>query len=57
MTYTPGNEVPTTGIYWCSVCKLPAHFKEAQEFPACTNLCGRCHWELVEADPKHPSGH
>ena len=23
MNYRPGAPVPVTGIYWCTVCKLP----------------------------------
>ncbi len=48
MSYRPGATVPTTGIYWCSVCKLPEKFREGQEFPECRNMCGRGHWELVK---------
>ena len=48
MNYRPGVVVPVDGIYWCSVCKTPQKFEEKQEFPTCTNLCGKGHWELVE---------
>ena len=41
MTYRPGATVPATGIYWCSVCKLPAQFTAGQQFPECRNMCGR----------------
>lgn len=47
MTYNPGSPVPATGIYWCSVCKRPEHFREGEPFPACQNMCGRGRWELV----------
>ena len=48
MTHRPGATVPATGIYWCSVCKLPAQFTAGEQFPACKNMCGRGSWELVE---------
>ena len=48
MSYRPGVVVPVDGIYWCSVCKTPQKFEVKQEFPPCPNLCGKCHWELVE---------
>ncbi len=49
MTYKPGAKVPVTGIYWCSVCKAPARFRENDEFPECKNMCGRGRWELVRS--------
>ncbi len=49
MNHKPGTAVPTTGIYWCSLCKLPAAFKEGETFPSCRNKCGRGLWEFVEA--------
>ena len=52
MTYKPGIQVPATGIYWCSVCKRPERFTEAQEFPPCKNMCGRGRWEPVKMDEK-----
>ena len=45
--YRPGATVPDTGIYWCTVCKLPKQFTAGDEFPACTNMCGRGQWEAV----------
>lgn len=48
MNYHPGTEVPVTGIYWCTVCKLPARFAAGERFPACGNMCGRGLWKLVE---------
>jgi len=56
MNHKPGTTVPQTGIYWCTVCKLPQSFAAGQEFPACKNLCGRGHWQLVEQKgEKHPA--
>lgn len=43
-----GTEVPDTGIYWCTVCKTPDRFEQGATFHDCQNLCGKCHWELVE---------
>jgi hypothetical protein len=40
--------VPQSGIYWCTVCKTPASFKEGEIFPQCRNLCGKGYWEFVE---------
>lgn len=51
MTYKRGTEAPETGIYWCSVCKLPAPFQKGQPLPECKNKCGRGNWELVQAKP------
>lgn len=50
MTYKPGTKAPSTGIYWCSVCKRPERFTEGQDLPSCKNLCGRGRWELVRPD-------
>ncbi len=50
MTYQPGTKAPENGIYWCSVCKLPARFEKDQELPACRNKCGRGRWELVKTE-------
>jgi hypothetical protein len=47
MTYKPGTKVPETAIYWCSVCKLPSKFQAGEEFPECSNMCGKCRWEPV----------
>ena len=41
MSFQPGTEAPQTGIYWCSVCKLPVQFKAGEKMPTCKNLCGR----------------
>jgi hypothetical protein len=43
-----GTEVPESGIYWCTVCMTPDRFEKGRPFPDCRNLCGKCHWELVE---------
>jgi hypothetical protein len=48
MNHKPGTPAPATGIYWCSVCKTPAHFAEGDTLPECPNMCGRGLWELVE---------
>jgi hypothetical protein len=50
MTHRPGTTVPATGIYWCSVCKLPQRFNAEETFSDCPNMCGRGAWELVERD-------
>ncbi len=52
MNQRPGAVVPSTGIYWCTVCKTPERFLEGQQFPECRNLCGRGLWEKVEDDPE-----
>jgi len=41
MTHKPGTKAPSTGIYWCSVCKTPAQFTKDQDLPECRNKCGR----------------
>jgi phosphoglycolate phosphatase len=54
MNQRPGAAVPASGIYWCTVCKLPQTFTAGQQFPECPNMCGRGMWQLVEkldADP------
>jgi len=48
VTHHPGAAVPDSGIYWCTVCKLPAKFKAGDKFPECKNICGRGNWQLVE---------
>ena len=48
MNQRPGATVPVTGIYWCTVCKLPEEFTAGQPFPECKNMCGRGLWHLVE---------
>jgi hypothetical protein len=50
MAHQPGTEAPQTGIYWCSVCKLPVQFKAGEKLPTCKNLCGRGKWEFVRAE-------
>jgi hypothetical protein len=47
--------VPATGIYWCTVCKLPRPFTAGQQFSECQNMCGRGLWELVEK--QEPESH
>jgi hypothetical protein len=55
MNHHPGSEVPATGIYWCTVCKLPRKFSAGERFGECPNLCARGLWQLVERqDPKSP---
>ena len=56
MNYKPGAKVEKAGIYWCTVCKTPASFSAGQEFPGCQNMCGRGHWQLVEARPRPSAG-
>jgi hypothetical protein len=50
MAHEQGSEAPQTGIYWCSVCKLPVKFKAGETLPVCKNLCGRGKWEFVRAE-------
>jgi len=50
MKHKPGTETPVAGVYWCSVCKGPAHFDAGVVLPECPNFCGRGMWELVEKD-------
>ena len=50
MAHEAGSPAPQTGIYWCSVCKLPAQFKKDEKLPSCKNLCGRGKWEFVRAE-------
>ncbi len=50
MAYKPGTQAPQTGMYWCSVCKLPVRFEAGQTLPMCKNKCGRGSWELVRAE-------
>lgn len=49
MANHPGTPAPQTGIYWCTVCKMPAEFKQGEQLPQCKNLCGRGNWEFVKA--------
>jgi len=55
MTHKPGTPAPATGIYWCSVCKLPAAFSKDQALPQCKNKCGRGRWELVKPAEQPPA--
>ena len=48
MNHHPGDTVPATGIYWCTVCKTPKQFTAGEKFPECPNMCGRGLWHLVE---------
>jgi hypothetical protein len=50
VTYKPGDPVPTTGVYWCTVCKLPARHEAGNTFPECENMCGRGRWELKKKE-------
>lgn len=52
MANHPGTPAPKAGIYWCTVCKTPAEFKEGEKLPQCKNLCGRGHWEFVKESHK-----
>jgi len=54
MTYKPGSPVPESGIYWCTVCKLPARLNAGQTFPECENMCGRGRWELAPEEKPEP---
>lgn len=49
MALKPGVAAPQTGIYWCSVCKLPGQFEAGQILPECRNKCGRGGWDFVQA--------
>ncbi|MGH9491328.1 MAG: hypothetical protein ACRD17_12520 [Terriglobales bacterium] len=51
MAIKPGATAPETGIYWCSVCKLPGHFTAGQVLPECRNKCGRGGWDFIRAQP------
>jgi hypothetical protein len=55
MTYKPATPAPATGIYWCSVCKLPAAFSKDRILPMCKNKCGRGRWELVKTATEPPA--
>ncbi len=50
MNHRPGDLIPKTGFYWCTVCKTPQRFIEGQIFPECSNMCGRGLWKLMEED-------
>ena len=54
MTHRPGNTVPDTGIYWCTVCKSPELLTAGEPFPECKNMCGRGYWQLVEKSEQDP---
>ena len=54
MNHRPGATVPVTGIYWCTVCKLPEAFTAGQPFPECKNMCGRGSWVLVRKEGDDP---
>ena len=49
MAHKPGTPAPQSGIYWFSVFKTPAQFKQGDSLPTCKNLCGRGYWEFVKA--------
>ncbi len=51
MAFKPGAVAPQTGIYWCSVCKLPGQFSAGQVLPECRNKCGRGGWDFIQATP------
>jgi phosphoglycolate phosphatase len=55
MNQRPGAAVTTSGIYWCTVCKLPQTFTAGETFPECRNMCGRGMWQLVEKLEEDPS--
>ncbi len=48
-----GTTVEQSGIYWCTVCKMPIEVKQGDTFPKCQNLCGRGSWEFVQEAPQH----
>lgn len=48
MALKPGVVAPQTGIYWCSVCKLPGQFSAGQVLPECRNKCGRGGWDFIQ---------
>jgi len=48
MATKAGIPAPSSGYYWCSVCKTPAQFEAGQILPACKNKCGRGAWEFVK---------
>jgi hypothetical protein len=52
--FRPGTVVPASGIYWCTVCKLPKEFAEGQTFPECENMCGRGQWQPAPRKDKEP---
>ncbi len=54
-SFKPGTTVPESGIYWCTVCKLPRSFNKGEQFPECENMCGRGSWERVPQE-KRPQG-
>jgi predicted RNA-binding protein with PUA domain len=45
-----GAAVEQSGIYWCSVCKLPVRLNKGDVFPECANMCGRGGWEPVQLE-------
>ncbi len=51
----PGTTVEQSGIYWCTVCKLPIKVQKGETFPKCQNLCGRGTWEFVQQAPGQTS--
>jgi len=50
MKHKPGTAAPATGIYQCTVCRIPARFTKGDPLPECPNFCGRGMWELVEEE-------
>ena len=55
MHHKPGDTAPVTGMYWCTVCKLPVRFEAGQILPECQNMCGRGMWQLVKTLAEKPS--
>ena len=49
-----GAIVERSGIYWCSVCKLPVRLNKGDVFPECANMCGRGGWEPVQVEETAP---
>jgi len=45
-----GAIVEQSGIYWCSVCKLPVRLNKGDVFPECANMCARGGWEPVQLE-------
>jgi phosphoglycolate phosphatase len=55
MNQRPGAAVTVSGIYWCTVCKLPQTYVAGAQFPECPNMCARGTWQLIERLEEDPS--
>ena len=51
-----GAVVEQSGIYWCSVCKLPVRLNQGDVFPECANMCARGGWEPVQLEETAAEG-